>query len=122
MNVPARVAEGPVVGSVEEWREIVEDFEREGVTAAAYCDGRGSRPRTLLRWRRHGSPASAAGMPASVPEGGIWLATAPPDMRKSFNGLAALVRNDLDDEIPLKRSRFVGRSGGTALNSRRLAE
>ena len=29
MNVPARVAEGPAVRSAEEWREIVEDFERE---------------------------------------------------------------------------------------------
>ncbi|MDE0530068.1 MAG: hypothetical protein OXI01_01275 [Albidovulum sp.] len=35
MNVPARIAEGPAVRSAEEWREIVEDFEREGVTAAA---------------------------------------------------------------------------------------
>ncbi|MDE0530559.1 MAG: hypothetical protein OXI01_03780 [Albidovulum sp.] len=33
MNVPARVAEGPAVRSAEEWREIVEDFEREGAVA-----------------------------------------------------------------------------------------
>ena len=52
MNVPARVAVGPRTGSAEEWREIVEDFEREGTTATAYCEGRGLRPQTLLRWRR----------------------------------------------------------------------
>ena len=34
-------------------------------------------------------------MPASVPEAGIWLSTAPADMRKSFDGLAGLVRNRL---------------------------
>ncbi|MDE0113302.1 MAG: hypothetical protein OXN84_13610, partial [Albidovulum sp.] len=52
MNVPARVAEGPAVRSAGERREIVEDFERKGVTAAACCEGRGPGPRTLLRWRR----------------------------------------------------------------------
>ena len=49
--------------------------------------------------RRHGSPASAAGMPANVPEGGIWLSTRPADMRKSFDGLAALVRNELGGDV-----------------------
>ncbi|MDE0148217.1 MAG: hypothetical protein OXM58_07575, partial [Rhodospirillaceae bacterium] len=67
-------AEGPAVRSAEEWREIVEDFEREGGTAAAYREGRGLRPRTLLRWRRRrGSPASEPELPANVPEGGIWI-------------------------------------------------
>ena len=65
MNVPARVAEGPRTGSADEWREIVADFEREGAAAVACCERRGPGPKTLLRWRRrHGCPASAAGMPA----------------------------------------------------------
>ena len=34
-------------------------------------------------------------MLTSVPEAGIWLSTAPADMRKSFDGLAGLVRNRL---------------------------
>ena len=52
MNVPARVAEGPIFRSAAEWREIVEDFEREGTTAVAYCEGRGLKPKTLLRRKR----------------------------------------------------------------------
>ncbi|MDE0534434.1 MAG: hypothetical protein OXI01_23730 [Albidovulum sp.] len=54
MNVPARVAKRPVVRSAGEWRENVEDFEREGVSAVAYCEGQ--RPQTLLRWRRRPGP------------------------------------------------------------------
>ncbi|MDE0305265.1 MAG: IS66 family insertion sequence element accessory protein TnpB [Albidovulum sp.] len=38
-------------------------------------------------------------MPANVPEGGIWLATRPADMRKSFDGLAAPVRNELGGDV-----------------------
>ncbi|MDE0532812.1 MAG: IS66 family insertion sequence element accessory protein TnpB [Albidovulum sp.] len=38
-------------------------------------------------------------MPANVPEGGIWLSTRPADMRKSFDGLAALVRNELGGDV-----------------------
>ena len=34
-------------------------------------------------------------MPANHPEGGIRLSTAPADMRKSFDGIAGLVRNPL---------------------------
>ena len=32
------------------------------------------------------------------PAGGVWLATQPTDMRKSFDGLAGLVRNHLRDD------------------------
>ncbi len=32
------------------------------------------------------------------PAGGIWLSTQPTDMRKSFDGLSALVRNHLRDD------------------------
>ena len=52
MNVPARVSEGPVIRSSEEWREIVADFEREGGTAVDYCERRGLGAKTPLRWRR----------------------------------------------------------------------
>ena len=52
MNVPAKISERPAARSAEEWRGIVEDFEREGTTAAAYCEGRRMTPKTLLRWRR----------------------------------------------------------------------
>ncbi|MDE0307875.1 MAG: IS66 family insertion sequence element accessory protein TnpB [Albidovulum sp.] len=38
-------------------------------------------------------------MPANVPDGGIWLSTRPADMRKSFDGLAALARNVLGADI-----------------------
>ncbi|MDE0532818.1 MAG: hypothetical protein OXI01_15425 [Albidovulum sp.] len=44
---------------------------------------------------RHGSPASAAEVPANGPESGIWLSTRPAAMRKSFDYLAALMRNVL---------------------------
>ncbi|MDE0534359.1 MAG: hypothetical protein OXI01_23345 [Albidovulum sp.] len=70
MNVPARVAEGLAVRSAEEWREIVEDFEREGVTAAAYCERRGLRPRTqdcLLLPPPPRRPRSTAACPPSPP-------------------------------------------------------
>ena len=52
MNVPARVPEGRVIRSSEEWREIVADFEREGGAAVDYCARRGLGAQTLLRWRR----------------------------------------------------------------------
>ncbi|MDE0113120.1 MAG: IS66 family insertion sequence element accessory protein TnpB [Albidovulum sp.] len=38
-------------------------------------------------------------MPANVPEGGIWLSTRPADMRKSFDGLVALVRSELGGDV-----------------------
>ena len=40
------------------------------------------------------------------PAGGIWLSTQPTDMRKSFDGLSALVRNHLRDD-PLSGRWFV---------------
>ena len=53
MNVPAKISGRPAARSAEEWRGIVEDFEREGTTAAAYCEGRRMTPKTLLcRHRR----------------------------------------------------------------------
>ncbi|MDE0307042.1 MAG: hypothetical protein OXI87_19500 [Albidovulum sp.] len=63
MNVPVRAAEGPVIRNTGEWREFVQDFERAGVTAAAYCERCGLKPRKLLRWRprlvREADPAPA---------------------------------------------------------------
>ncbi|MDE0112010.1 MAG: IS66 family insertion sequence element accessory protein TnpB [Albidovulum sp.] len=38
-------------------------------------------------------------MPANVPEGGIWLSTSPANMRKSFGGLATLVRNEFGGDV-----------------------
>ena len=32
------------------------------------------------------------------PQGGVWLSTQPTDMRKSFDGLSALVKNQLRDD------------------------
>ena len=40
------------------------------------------------------------------PAGGVWLSTQPTDMRKSFDGLSALVRNHLRDD-PLSGRWFV---------------
>lgn len=40
------------------------------------------------------------------PAGGVWLSTQPTDMRKSFDGLSALVRNHLGDD-PLSGRWFV---------------
>ena len=45
-------------------------------------------------------------MLTSVLEGGIWLATAPADMRKSFDGLAGLVRSRLGSD-PVSGGWFV---------------
>ena len=52
MNVPAKISERRAARSADEWRGIVEDFEREGTTAAAQCEGRRTAPKTLLRRRR----------------------------------------------------------------------
>ena len=52
MNVPAKISGRPATGSAEEWRGIVEDFEREGTTAAAYCEGRRAAPKMPFRRRR----------------------------------------------------------------------
>ncbi|MDE0532502.1 MAG: IS66 family insertion sequence element accessory protein TnpB [Albidovulum sp.] len=38
-------------------------------------------------------------MPANVPESGIWLSARPADMRKSLDGLAAPVRNELGGDV-----------------------
>ena len=48
--------------------------------------------------RRHGSPAAEAEIPAKVLEVGIRLSARPADMRRSFDALAALVRNSLGAE------------------------
>ncbi|MDE0111159.1 MAG: hypothetical protein OXN84_02570 [Albidovulum sp.] len=66
MNVPARAAEGLVIRSAKEWREIVEDFEREGVTAAASsrwrCRRSGRAPAELA----HYHPRQEAGIVAAA--------------------------------------------------------
>ena len=72
MNVPAKISERPAAGSAEEWRGIAEDFEREGTTAAAQCEGRRTAPKTPLRRRRRfareadPAPAFASLGPAPV--------------------------------------------------------
>ena len=56
MNVPARISERRAAGSADEsGAGIVEDFEREGTTAAAQSEGRRTAPKTLLRRQLFGS-------------------------------------------------------------------
>ena len=142
MNVPAKISGRPATGSAEEWRGIAEGFEREGTTAVAQYEGRRAAPKTPLRprsrpgsrvrvarpgadgcgrvgrgarpRRRYGSAAAEARMPASVPEAGVRLSTAPADMRKSFDGLAGLVRNRLGADPALGGWRiFINRRRAT---------
>ena len=66
---------------------------RRAVRGAAGVVGRGTGAR-----RRRGAAGASAGVLIPAAERRIWLCVAPTDMRRSFDGLAALARNHLGED------------------------
>ena len=99
VSAPAVDGPGRKLRSEAEWRVLMAEFERWNGTQSSFCKARGESRKSFQSWRRRRdlTAGAAAGTPGGWPAGGIWLSTEPTDMRRSFDGLRALVSAHLGE-------------------------